>query len=172
MSQAEARPDGHLLHDPARPQVESQEWKRDMGDIPDYENGEPEPIVNDGESIHDLVILDMRHMDWTQYPINLDTRTGIRLVIGLMRNRKQYGLAKYKTVLQAHNGRDPMVDIVEELGDAIAYYRQWIEESKPEARKYLVIEYRKLIAAAMSILVTIHRISVLKRSEKEDPIDA
>lgn len=76
-----------------------------MSDKPDYVNGEPKPIINDGPSMHDLVIADMNH-------------------------RKQFGLNKYKTILQANNGRNAIQDAYEEVLDLAVYLRQVIEEGK------------------------------------------
>lgn len=74
-----------------------------MSEVADYVNGEPEPIHNDGPSMHDLVILDLG-------------------------NRKDFGLKKYDTVLQAYNGRNFLQDLYEELQDAIVYTRGALEE--------------------------------------------
>jgi hypothetical protein len=76
-----------------------------MGDKPDYENGEPKPIPNDGSSMHDLVINDLQE-------------------------RKDYGLNKYDSLLQAYNGRNFLQDIYEELQDGIVYMRGALEEQK------------------------------------------
>lgn len=65
--------------------------------------GEPAPTPNDGPSMHDLVIEDMQ-------------------------SRKAFGLAKYGTVLQAHNGRVPLKDAYEEAIDLVVYLRQALEE--------------------------------------------
>lgn len=76
-----------------------------MSTIPDYLNGEPEPIHNEHPSIHDLVIADME-------------------------KRKQMGYDKYKTYLQKWNGRKALQDLYEELLDACCYLRQQLEEDK------------------------------------------
>ena len=70
-----------------------------------FSNYEPDPIPNDSPSIHDLVIRDME-------------------------DRKTMGLAKYGTILQAHNGRDPLIDAYQEVLDLAMYLRQEIEERK------------------------------------------
>jgi len=64
---------------------------------------EPDPIPNDSPSMHDLVIEDLKE-------------------------RKQFGLEKYKTTLQAFNGRRARIDKYQELLDAIVYSKQEIEE--------------------------------------------
>jgi hypothetical protein len=74
-----------------------------MGPIVD----QPAPQRTDGPSMHDLVIADMHE-------------------------RKQVGKEHYGTILQAHNGRDAMVDAYQEVLDLAVYLRQAIEErSKP-----------------------------------------
>jgi hypothetical protein len=51
-----------------------------------------------------------------------------RLVIRDMCEREKLGIQRYGTPLQAHNGRDALVDLYQELLDACAYIRQAIEE--------------------------------------------
>lgn len=66
---------------------------------------QPEPTPTDEPSAHDLVIADMAA-------------------------RKEFGLAKYGTLLQASNGRDNLQDLYEELLDACVYIRNEIERRK------------------------------------------
>jgi hypothetical protein len=70
--------------------------------------GEPAPVHNDSPSIHDLVIQDME-------------------------SRKQFGLQKYGTILQAGNGRNALKDAYEEVLDLAVYLRQKLEEEKGKA---------------------------------------
>jgi hypothetical protein len=67
--------------------------------------GEPSPVPNDSPSMHDLVIADIQ-------------------------SRKDFGLAKYGSILQAFNGRDGLKDAYEEVIDLIVYLRQKLEEEK------------------------------------------
>jgi len=71
--------------------------------LSNMEWGEPAPIPNDRPSIHDLVIGDML-------------------------SRKEMGLKKYGTILQAGNGRNSLKDAYEEVLDLAVYLRQKIEE--------------------------------------------
>jgi hypothetical protein len=66
-------------------------------------NAEPPPVPNERTPIWDLVVADMQ-----------------------ARNRS--GTAKYGTPLQAHNGRDALVDAYQEALDLVVYLRQAIEE--------------------------------------------
>jgi hypothetical protein len=50
------------------------------------------------------------------------------LVVADIEARKQVGIARYGTALQAHNGRDALRDLYEELIDACMYVRQLMEE--------------------------------------------
>lgn len=80
-----------------------------MGDMVDESHsGQPSPTPTDGPSMHDLVIADMEA-------------------------RKAFGLRKYGTLLQAHNGRDALRDLYDELLDAIVYVRQLMEERGDQA---------------------------------------
>ena len=69
----------------------------------DYSACEPDPIPNESEPIWDLVKKD------------IDVRNGV-------------GIRKYGTPLQAHNGRDPLIDAYQEALDLVVYLRQAIEE--------------------------------------------
>jgi hypothetical protein len=86
-----------------------------IGEKPDYEHGEPKPIPNSGTSMHDLVILDMLE-------------------------RKRFGLSKYGTLLQAHNGRKALRDAYEEILDLAVYLRQAIEEQDSEPTAIQVLQ--------------------------------
>ena len=57
----------------------------------------------------------------------------MRLVIEDMEERRRMGIAKFGTALQAHNGRDALVDAYQEALDLAAYLRQEIEERKADA---------------------------------------
>lgn len=74
-----------------------------MGERPDYEHGQPKPVQNTGPSMHDLVAVDLMQ-------------------------RKQYGLQKYESLLQAGNGRDFLQDLYEEMQDGIVYLKGALEE--------------------------------------------
>ena len=45
-----------------------------------------------------------------------------------MEERKRIGIKKFGTPLQAHNGRDALVDAYQEILDTAVYLRQRIEE--------------------------------------------
>lgn len=50
------------------------------------------------------------------------------LVITDMHNRDTFGHSKYHTRLHAHDGRDPLIDLYQELLDAVVYTRKMIYE--------------------------------------------
>lgn len=50
------------------------------------------------------------------------------MVIDDMRERDRVGRGRYGTPLQAHNGRDALVDAYQEALDLVVYLRQAIEE--------------------------------------------
>lgn len=66
-------------------------------------NDQPPPIPNEQPAVWDLVRADMRVRD-------------------------HVGRARYGTPLQPHNGRDALVDLYQELLDAVVYCRQAIFE--------------------------------------------
>jgi hypothetical protein len=64
---------------------------------------QPLPEVNGSQFIQDMVIADIEA-------------------------RKQVGIQRYGTALQAHNGRDALQDLYEELIDAAMYVKQLMVE--------------------------------------------
>lgn len=54
----------------------------------------------------------------------------VDLVIKDMAQRKELGTLRYGTPLQAHNGRDALIDAYQEALDLCIYLRQVIEEQK------------------------------------------
>lgn len=97
-----------------------------MSDTTDYDlpgrpsTAQPAPEhVPGGVSVHDLVITDA------------ETRM-CPLTAGLVGERRAFGLRKYKTVLQVDEpNRAADQDLLEELGDALAYARRGAELGMP-----------------------------------------
>lgn len=90
---------------------------------------QPLPVPNDGESMHDLVIRDIlsRPVSW-----DLSYGRAARLrdqVAEDLLARKELGLARYGSLLQANNGRDALRDLYEELQDGAVYARQRLLET-------------------------------------------
>lgn len=54
----------------------------------------------------------------------------IELVQADLEERAKKGEKAYGERLKAHNGRDAMVDLYQELLDAVCYLRQLLEETK------------------------------------------
>jgi hypothetical protein len=54
------------------------------------------------------------------------------LVINDLKSRAVMGQFKYGTLLQSHNGRDPLMDLYQEFLDFIMYFRQLIAERDGE----------------------------------------
>lgn len=61
-------------------------------------------------------------------PIKTDGVDIPSLVIEDIKARREFGVAKYGTALQAHNGRDALQDAYQEALDLVQYLRQAIEE--------------------------------------------
>jgi hypothetical protein len=62
--------------------------------------------------------------------------------------RRDHGVAKYKTELKTGNGRDPLVDLYQELLDAVMYIKQTLMECP----KDVIFTPRELEIARMAIL--------------------
>lgn len=105
-----------------------------MGDTPNTIVGggagiatEPLPVKNDRPYIQDLVIADLNGPQSEEAP-------GAARVARDVEKRKQFGITKYGTGLQAFNGRNPLVDAYQEILDGVMYLRQALEEAKERSR--------------------------------------
>lgn len=79
---------------------------------------EPPPVhVDDAPSVHDL----------------LCARLGPGPIADDIQARKAFGMAKYGTILQAHNGRNARVDALQEVYDAMVYCEQAAIEGDRDA---------------------------------------
>lgn len=83
-----------------------------MSNVADYRYGEPPPVESSSPSMHDIVIKEMV-------------------------KRKIHGMEKYKTILQAFNGRRASRDAMDEILDLVVYFQQLLYE---EERVILLIK--------------------------------
>lgn len=105
------------------------------------------PIKNDGACIQDLAIKDVMAIGAVAPP----DQCGRYLALAAdLKARKEAGIKKYKTVLQAFNGRNAVLDLYQEYLDAIVYFKQVIVEAEmrldllPEVRQSLLDNHKKL----------------------------
>lgn len=83
--------------------------------------GQPAPSEGDGISMHDKVVDSL-----------MTNRTRL---IDDIRARRDIGLARYGTTLQSNNGRNPLLDMYQELLDALVYAEQYKTEGGLYAAK-------------------------------------
>lgn len=109
---------------------------------------QPLPLAGSGPSMHDLVCDDIRRR-WASGVIGgAPCAPAIAAVCASLQERKKLGLQRYGQPLQAHNGREALRDLGEELADAVVYCRQVIEEGRydREEAATLAVMYDGLIA--------------------------
>jgi hypothetical protein len=116
-----------------------------MSNTADYSRGEPEPVKNNGPSMHDLLVEDIKNT----HPNNKTAG----LVITDVLDRKDFGLLKYGTPLQANNGRNPLRDAYEEILDCLVYIKQALEEARTTGPN---IMYREALALAFRLRALIY----------------
>lgn len=80
----------------------------------------------------------IRPTDPQPSPVKTDHPGVWALVIADMKARDDFGRKKYGTPLQPFNGRDPLVDLYQELLDACVYVRQEIEERRSVWRMAMI----------------------------------
>lgn len=89
---------------------------------------QPAPRANDRPAIQDLVITDLRNRSVS---LDRDPCINDRAYAGVVADieaRKEIGLQRYGTLLQAFNGRDALLDAYQEALDLCQYLRQVNEE--------------------------------------------
>jgi hypothetical protein len=114
-----------------------------VADTTDFERtdrpdtAQPPPVPNEAESTHISAARMLREMDVPGLAADLEARG-------------EYGVRKYGTALQPHNGRNWPSDLYEELLDGLAYLEQGIRESPdPElVEPALLIAFEKLAGLA------------------------
>lgn len=100
---------------------------------------QPDPVPNDGPSMHDMVIRDILSRDQA-WDLSIGKARHIRDEVAAdLEARKQLGLARYHTLLQTGNGRDFLVDLYQELLDAAVYARGRLLELDESGVEYLVL---------------------------------
>lgn len=82
---------------------------------------QPEAVHNDSAPLWPMVIEDVKH-EFTQ---DEDVSLGVaHLLVTDMVERDAMGTKKHGTQLQAHNGRDPLIDAYQECLDMCVYLKQ------------------------------------------------
>lgn len=110
-----------------------------VSDVRDPEHDQPAPVPNDGPSMHDLVIRDIASRD-PRWDLGIGTARHLRdQVAADLQARRDFGLQKYKTLLQAGNGRDFLLDLYQEMQDASVYARGRLAELDESSVEYLVL---------------------------------
>lgn len=108
---------------------------------------QPLPVPADGPSMHDLVADDICRC----HPGG--AAPWISATVRDLAARKQLGLDRYGSLLQAGNGRDALRGLHEEMLDALVYCRQWLEE-RGEAERFAAgvrQVYRRLLDGVLAV---------------------
>ncbi|ADD80857.1 gp071 [Rhodococcus phage ReqiDocB7] len=122
-------------------------------------DAEPDPVHNDNISCHDIVIAGMylRTFGAAQTG-HSDIQAAF---IADMKARKEFGLKKYGTALQPHNGRNAIKDAYDEAMDLCVYLAQGQTEG---------VELRETLDKVVSIAVSLK--ARLMHQEKEKNNDS
>ena len=85
-------------------------------------NDQPDPIKNEHPAVWDLVLEDVKSC-YGDFPIN-------NKVLQDIKERDKIGQERYNTRLQPFNGRNALIDALQEFYDAAVYLRQCIYEQE------------------------------------------
>ena len=116
-----------------------------------YTAPQPSPIQNSGSDVWFYAIGNLMTMPDAQIQ---DDPMFDRLLEDC-KNRRQFGMHKYHTPLQMHNGRIPLVDLYQELLDAIAYANQEKGECLPDDDDVEQL-IRSLVRSALVVRSRLH----------------
>lgn len=122
-----------------------------MSDVADY-TIQPQPEPSDTPGMHDLVIADITQA-WAATPslVGSDEEKGILGVIEELEARKEFGLNKYGTLLQANNGRNAVRDALDEALDLAVYVKQIVTEAKLSLKAMAAVDRMYRDAVELSI---------------------
>ncbi len=114
--------------------------------LPGVDEHQDAPVTNDQPAVQDLVIRDL----WTM-AVMLDREPHIddasyARVIADIEARKEIGLKRYGTLLQAFNGRDALLDAYQEALDLCQYLRQCKAEGT-----YVDISYKNALTMTLHL---------------------
>jgi hypothetical protein len=136
-----------------------------MSNVPDFTTGEPAPIPNATQGMHDLVVEDMSgaiarstSIPQEEYPALAGTMTEFE-------DRKMFGFNKYGTLLQAGNGRNATRDALDEALDLTVYMRQMVTEGVNTYGANLDAMYRNAIEFCIALK------HILIKSETDNDAD-
>jgi len=103
------------------------------------------PVHNDRPSVHDLVIRQLQASGHWKVP------AGREALARKLRERRELGLRRYGTVLQAYNGRDSLQDALDEAVDLVVYLWTYLEEQVAEPPNWLRRSYSDALTLAMTL---------------------
>lgn len=126
-----------------------------MSNVADYTK-QPKPITQDSPGMHDLAIADIsKALDNSSIPDS--ELPAILGVIAELEERREFGLKKYETLLQANNGRNAVRDALDEALDLVVYMRQIIAERGVVQGMNLDNMYRNTIEFAIALKYLLNR---------------
>lgn len=121
---------------------------------PDVVDQPPPARRDDLIPVWDLVVKDMEDLSHTSASDSAANGSARDRVVVDMRERDRVGRERYGVPLTAHNGRDQLIDLYQELLDAAAYSRARIEEERDAAPGSIAMihrVYRKVIDSLLDV---------------------
>lgn len=115
---------------------------------------EPDPVPNDGVSMHDLVIVDIQNYS---VEIEEEHKEACSNVVGDIIDRRQFGLDKYGTLLQAGNGRNALLDAYQEVQDMLVYLKQAIVENNNK-KNYVGYELSNIYSRTLQSAIRLRQL--------------
>ena len=124
---------------------------------------QPAPVANDRTASWPLVIEQIEEDSAKALPEGSPSLKLIGRVVADMRARHELGIARYGRALQPFNGRDALVDLYQELLDALVYSQTVYSEEAERTPPALPADTLEGVAASLLELVMIVREGIAVR---------
>lgn len=98
---------------------------------------EPDPIRNEHPPLWPAVIAEIE--PWRERRHRGHPDHGWPILFKLMQERHEFGVAKYSVGLQPFNGRNPLVDALQESLDLVVYLKSARVEAQANGKSRLVL---------------------------------
>jgi hypothetical protein len=123
---------------------------------------QPKPIANEhSREVWPLVVADLRAGHYKIAGYRFGTVLGADALADLGEARDLFGRSKYGVALSTENGRNPLVDALQELLDAIVYTRQAYEEASGPLKSACWHVHQTSIRACLELLAVMHNAGIL-----------
>lgn len=124
---------------------------------------QPKPTANEhSREVWPLVIDDLRRGRYRIAGYSFGSVRSVDALADLGEARDRFGRSKYGVALSTENGRNPLVDALQEYLDAVVYTRQAFEDASDPVLRSACWEFHvHTIESCLDLLAIMHRAGIL-----------